>query len=465
MNLTRRLAELAAGLRYDDLPADIRLRGRMFLLDGIGVMLGGVALHNANGDRFLERYLDDMAPDGTGTIVGYERRTTPAMCAFANGVLSQVLDCQDTSVTGKIHTGAAVIPAAFATAEMKKVRGKDLVAALIAGYEVANRIAVAVQPAHWFGGFQATGTIGTIGAAAATGSLLGLTPKDMEVALGMAGTVLPLSNGDSSFKGYTAKTVQAGEAATRGIEAAFMARAGFTAGPLEGEPPRHHAFMYLMGDGKPDFDKALAGIGSEWHCLHTAFKPYPVGIVIVGPVEMCLDLLSERRIAPDDIAAVTITTYKEAHHFTGKIYTTPESSEIECFLSTPFCVAVALIDGEMTLRQRMESRLRDPATHELASRVVVQEDPEMSRRYPREWPARMDIRLRNGETISRQSNDVKWSPQRPATWEQLAEKFSTMAEPIIGRDRAAEASRLLERIVEVDDLSPLTKLLHPLPAR
>jgi 2-methylcitrate dehydratase len=223
--------------------------------------------------------------------------------------------------------------------------------------------------------------------------------------------------------------------------------------------------MYLMGDGKPDFDKALAGIGSDWHCLHTAFKPYPVGIVIVGPVEMCLDLVAKRAIAPDDIAAITITTYKEAYHFTGKIYTTPESSEIECFLSTPFCVAVALIDKEMTVRQRRESRLRDRATHDLASRVVVQEDPEMSARYPRDWPARMDIRLRNGETISMQLDQVKWSPQRPATFQELAEKFSTMAEPIIGRDRAAEAIRIIERIDEIDDLSALTRLLQPLTAR
>jgi len=186
-----------------------------------------------------------------------------------------------------------------------------------------------------------------------------------------------------------------------------------------------------------------------------------VGIVIVGPVEMCLELVATRTFTPDDIASVTITTYKEAYHFTGKIYTTPQSSEIECFLSTPFCVAVALIDGEMTLRQRLESRLRDPATHELASRVVVREDPEMSRRYPREWPARIDIRLRNGEIVSRQSDQVKWSPQRPASWDQLAEKFSSMAEPTIGRDRTAAAIRIIEQIDEIDQVSSLTRLLQP----
>src|SRR6185369_11367458 len=182
-------------------------------------------------------------------------------------------------------------------------------------------------------------------------------------------------------------------------------------------------FMYLMGDGKPDLTKALAAIGSEWHILRAAFKPYHVGIVIVGPVEMCLDLLSQRKIAPDEIASVTVTTYREAYHFTGKIYTTPQSSEIECFLSTPFCVAVSLIDGEMTLRQRVDSRLRDAKTHELASRVVVQEDADMTRIYPDEWPTRLELRLRDGQTITREINQVKWSPQRPATWDQLEEKF------------------------------------------
>jgi len=173
----------------------------MLLLDAVGVMLGGVALHEANGDQHLQQFLHDMAPEGDGTIVGYRRQTSAAMCAFANGVLAQVLDFQDTTVTGKIHTGAAVIPAALAMAERPGVRGEDLITALVAGYEVANRVAVAMQPAHWFAGFQATGTIGTIGAAAAAASILKLTAPETAVALGMAGTILPLSNGDSSFKG------------------------------------------------------------------------------------------------------------------------------------------------------------------------------------------------------------------------------------------------------------------------
>jgi len=434
----------------------------MLLLDAVGVMLGGVALHEANGDQHLQQFLHDMAPEGDGTIVGYRRQTSAAMCAFANGVLAQVLDFQDTTVTGKIHTGAAVIPAALAMAERQGVRGEDLITALVAGYEVANRVAVAMQPAHWFAGFQATGTIGTIGAAAAAASILKLTAPETAVALGMAGTILPLSNGDSSFKGYTAKTVQAGAAASRGIEAAFMARAGFTAGPLEGEPPRHHAFMYLMGDGKPDLTKALAAIGSEWHILRAAFKPYPVGIVIVGPVEMCLDLLSQRKIAPDEIASVTVTTYREAYHFTGKIYTTPQSSEIECFLSTPFCVAVSLIDGEMTLRQRVDSRLRDAKTHELASRVVVHEDAEMTRRYPDEWRTRLELRLRDGQTITREISQVKWSPQRPATWDQLEEKFHSLAQPVIG-SKAVEAVEMLCRLDGLNDVRALSNVLRPVP--
>jgi 2-methylcitrate dehydratase PrpD len=276
----------------------------------------------------------------------------------------------------------------------------------------------------------------------------------------MAGTVMPLSNGDGSFKGYTAKTVQAGQASLCGIEAAFMALSGFTAGPLEGESPRHHAFMYIMGDGKPHLEKAIAGIRSIWHSLDTGFKPYPVGIVIIGPVEICLDLLSKRSIDPDDIESVEVITYKEAYHFTGQIYTTPTSPEIECFLSIPFCVAVAIMDGELTLRQRLEERLRDPKTHELAARVKVREDEKMTERYPDEWPVEMRIHLRGGEVITRRVDQVKWSPRRPPGWDELSEKFISMAESVIGSNRALEAVDVIANLDEATSIAPLMNLVR-----
>jgi len=460
MDVTARLAAFAADLTYDSLPSEIRERAKMFILDAVGVMLGGVALHEANGDRHLSQFMEDMGPPGEATIVGYQQRTTPMLAAFANGNLSQTLDCQDTSLTGKIHTGSAVIPAVLAMGETLGAPGRAVIAATIAGYEVAARTALGVQPDHWFSGFQATGTMGTIGSAVTAANFLGLDGEGMATAIGMAGSILPLSNGDASFKGYTAKTVHGGHAAMVGIESAYLARAGFTAGPLEGEPPRRHAFLYLMSSGEPDLDVIVAGLGESWNCRDSAFKPYPVGIVIIGPVEIALDLMAEHGITVDQIEKVEVATYKEAFHFTGEIETTPESSEIECFLSLKFCVAVALMDGEMTWRQRLDKRLRDPATHELAARIHITEDPKMSKRYPNEWPAQLDIQLRNGEVVSKRLDQVKWSPRRPATWDELADKFIGMGELVIGEDRAKQAVDWIAHLEGADSLAPLLDLLR-----
>ena len=459
MDVTQRLAGFAAGLTYDSLPSDLRQRAKMFVLDAVGIMLGGVAFHEANGNRHLGRFIEELGPEGDASIVGYRRRTTPLMAAFANGNLSQTLDCQDSSLTGRIHTGSAVMPAVLAMGEALGASGRQVITAGIAGYEVASRVALAVQPAHWFAGFQATGTVGTVGSAVTTGRNLGFDAKTMATAIGMAGSILPLSSGDTSFKGYTAKTVHGGQAAMVGIESAYLARAGFTAPPIEGEPPRHHSFLYLMGDGKPDLKVAVDKLGEFWSCLDTAFKPYPIGLLIVGPVEIILDLLAERPIKPDEVERIDVTTYLEAAHFTGR-QTTIDTPEIECFLSIPFCIAVALMDGEMTWRQRLERRLRDPATHALAAKVHMAEDTEMTKRYPGEWPVRLDIHLVGGEVISRQLDRVKWSPSRPATWEQLAEKFLAMAEPVIGRDRAGRAIDEIARLDQSEDLAALLELVR-----
>ena len=111
MNVTRRLADFTANLDYDDLPMIVRERTRMFLLDGLGIMLGAVHFARATGDTFLDRYLEAVAPPGSTTAVGCGRRTTSMMAAFANGYLAEALDCQDTNIVARIHNGPATIGA------------------------------------------------------------------------------------------------------------------------------------------------------------------------------------------------------------------------------------------------------------------------------------------------------------------------------------------------------------------
>jgi 2-methylcitrate dehydratase PrpD len=460
IDVTPRLASFAAELSYEALPSDVVERGRMFLLDGAAVMVAAAGYARENDDRMLVRYLEAAAPaDGPSTVVGHGIRTSPMMAAFANGCMMEVLDYSDSNLGNLTHNGTPVLPAALAVAEHVSAPWGELCAAIVAGYEVHTRLLTTVQPGHWYRGFQSAGTFGTSGAAVAAGRLLGLDAGGIAAALGVSGFIMPVSNGDNEFRGHSAKPVHGGQGATCGVSSALLARSGYRAGPLEGEPPRYHAALHILSDG-PDLERALEGFGEKWHSRDVAFKPYPLGHLIVGPVEAVLDLLAEAPIEAGEVDSVDIATYQAAVHGCGKKYSTPESNYVDCHFSMPFCVAATLIEKEMTPRQLRNDFIADPPVHELASRVVVTEDPEMSARFPAEWPLELVVRMRDGTTRSRRIDKVKWSDSRPPAWEELEEKFLMVVSPVLGEAQARSAADLIASLEGDEPITPLMDLLR-----
>jgi 2-methylcitrate dehydratase PrpD len=458
MQVTKPLATFAAGLTYRSLPADVRDWARIFLLDFAGVALGAAHFFARNGDRLMRRYLDSVASRGPCTVIGYGVRTTPDLAAFANGTLAEALDFQDSNMDVLTHNGTPIIPAVLALGEALQARWAAAAAAMIAGYEVHTRLLATLQPGHWYRGFQGLGTFGTCGAAVAAGKLLGLDAQGLERAIGVAGATMPVSNSDNVFKAYSVKACIPGQAARCGVSAAYLAKAGYSGVPLEGDPPNHHAPLPTLSDGAPQLERALEGLGQVWHARRVAFKPYPVGHLIVGPVEIVLDILAQRPLDWRDVAGVDIVTYKHAVFRTGK-YASPQSSYIDAHFSIPYCVAVALMDGALTPRQLWKARVRDPRVHELAARVKLTEDPAMSAAYPAKWPVELSLRLRSGETITRRLDEVKWSPERPPRFQEIADKFRMCAEPLIGRARSEKTIALIGGLGPNDRLAPLAALI------
>ncbi len=461
MDVTAKLAVFAADLTYDSIPEDVRERSRIFVFDGISVMLAAAAFYRDNDDRMLADYLETAAPaDGTATVVGYGMRTSPMMAAFANGTLSEVLDFQDSNLGKLTHNGTPIIPATLATAEHTGAPWREIAAAVVAAYEVHNRLLAAVQPSHWYGGFQSTGTFGTSGASISAGKLLGLDGAGLTAGLGITGFVMPVSNGDNEFKGHNAKPIHGGQAAMVGVSSAFMAKVGFEAGPLEGEPPRYHAALHILTDGPPKLEESLDGLGEVWHCRDVAFKPYPMGHLIIGPVEVVIDILKERPIDWREVEGIDIASYRAAVHATGKKYTTPEGNFVDAHFSIPYCVAATLMDGEFTPRQIHNERLLEPNVHELASRVIVKEDLEMSAMFPDKWPVEVNIRLKGGEVVTKRIDEVKWSPTRPPNFDELAEKFHAEADRFIGKEAADRAVDLISGLKVEDTLKDVMDLVR-----
>lgn len=458
MNVTAHLAEFAAGLSYSKLEPDLREQPRMFLLDTVAVALGACDFFRRNGDRLLERYVAAEAVPGPSTVLGYGRRTIPTLAAFANGTLAEALDFQDSQMDVLTHNGTPIVPAVIAIAQVLSAPWRKIATAMIAGYETHTRLLRTIQPGHWYRGFQGLGTFGTCGAAVAIGQLFGFDAKHMKAAIGAAGAIMPVSGSDNVFKAYTMKSCIPGQAARCGISAAYLAKAGFEGVPLEGDPPEFNAPLRILSDGNPRLELALEDLGEVWHTRRVCYKPYPIGHLIIGPVEIILDILKERRINPANVEKIDIVTYKHAVKRTGK-YSSPQSTYIDAHFSIPYCVAVALMDGQLTPRQLWKQRVGDPKVHELAARVVLTEDPEMSAAYPKKWPVTLTLHLRSGEKIRRHLDEVKWSPERLPTWQELVEKFRMLADPLIGARKATRAVDMIAGFRPSDTLSALMPLL------
>ncbi len=459
MNHTAEMADYLSQLSYDQLPDDVAGTIKHCLLDALGVVLGGAAYLRENNDLLFAEYVRRLGDREESTVLGFGLKSSARSVAFANGSLAEVLDQSDCMYsTAKTHPGSSIVPGAVSFAETRGSSGKDLLAAIAVGYEAVGRAGMAVQPTHWHMGFQATGTVNTIGVAAAVGHLLGFGKDKMANALGIAGHILPISNGDGIFKGYTVKPVHGGQSAMTGIQAAMMADLGMTAGPLEGEPPRHHAFVHITSS-EPNPKALTDGLGETWYTRDMAFKPYPTGLLDQGPAEVAIDLATQHDIKAEDVADVLVSTYSNAVKFTGGHYTDVNSAIYDCQLSLPYAVAVCILDRQLTWEQYSVKHLRNPALHDLVSRVKVVAGEGMDKNYPRDWPVEVEIRLRNGKTVKHRIDQAWGSPARPMTEAELVTKFEQLAGRLVSGNKVREAGNKLLRMENEQRFADVLALL------
>jgi len=270
MGITRELAVFAAGLRYGDLPAAVAGRAKRLILDLAGIIVR--ARHDAESTPSLIAAVERLGlAAGSCSVFGDARGYAPSAAALVNGALAHSLDFDDTHAEDSIHSSAPIVPAALAAAEMGDASGKELIAAVVAGYELQIRLSLALNPtAHYARGFHPTATCGVFGAAAAAGKLLGLDEGGIRSALGIA-----LSQAAGSMEllaeGAWTKRSHVGQAAQNGLISATLAAEGFK-GPeqaFEGRAGFLHAYAPAA-----DPAKAAAGLGETWETLRLAVKAY-----------------------------------------------------------------------------------------------------------------------------------------------------------------------------------------------
>jgi 2-methylcitrate dehydratase PrpD len=438
---TRELVTFLHGLKPADLPGEVLERARYFLLDYLAVAVRGSQEESARCVQRMIQPLPTGSPVNCATVIGTSIRTLPVYAAFANGTASHGIEHDDTHSGGSVHLGTTMYSVALPLAETAPgIPSEDFFTAVVAGYEVSARLAMALQPKeHYALGFHPTQTCGVFGATITASKLLGLTADQTLSAVGIAGSMAAGSMEYLSEGAWT-KRIHPGLAARNGIEAALLAAYGFI-GPrriFEGRDGFLHGYSR-----NPLPERLTADLGKSYEILHTAVKPHACCRYMQGPIDAVLELVREHEIRPDQVRKIEIAVLETGWGIVAEpreLKYNPQSV-VDAQFSMPFGAAVAVIFGAAGLDQFTLEHVHSPIVREMMQKVVLVKDDRLEKTFPREWPARASIHLNNGQQYEKFIRFPKGDPENPLTWDEMAAKFRSLASVVLSAEQCGEVIR------------------------
>jgi 2-methylcitrate dehydratase PrpD len=457
MGLTQEVAHFVARTRYRDIPSDLVKLARGFILDGLGVALAG---STDECSRIVQAHIRQMNGKGESSIVGTNLTAPAAKVALANGVAGHAMDYDDTQLsTSKqavygllTHPTTPVLAAVLAVGEKEKINGERFVLAYILGVEVECRIADAINPRHYQDGFHSTATMGGLGAAMAVGKILGLNETELIRTLGIAAS---MASGLRENFGTMTKPLHAGRAAENGVNAALLARDGFTAAANILEARR--GFFNAMAGGF-DESKIAARLGAPYFMKEPgiSIKPYPSGSLSHPAQDLILDLVQQHDLHADDIEHIDVGTNSNVPN--ALIYPMPKTA-LEGKFSIPFCMAIAVLERKAGIAQFQDRKVRDKKIIEMMQRVTLYVDDELEKLGYDQVRSRIRIRLKNGQVIEGRYDVARGHPEKPMSWAELSDKFRDCARLVLADEKAEATLQLVARIEELKSLSSLYRAL------
>jgi 2-methylcitrate dehydratase PrpD len=448
-DLAVRLGAWAAGLPLSDIPAPVQRGATRCIRDVVGVAIAGAATDAASRVR---RHVAEAYGSGSSRILGTSATSSPLGAALAVGMAAHVLDYDDTCYAGIVHGSAAVFPAALAAGEATGIGGAELLAAFIAGCEVEYAVGRALGSGvyRWW----TTALLGTIGAAAGAARALRLDAQTTANAIRIAACE---SSGLRRVFGTPAKPYLCGRAAQAGLDAALAARSGLT-GPdevLEGPD----GFFDRFGDNAPE-PNAFAELGQRFALADPgiAFKLYPVCSAAQAAIEGTAGLIAEHRISPAAIARVRC----EVTPFVASCLTYPRPRTVEEMqFSMPFAIGCILGYGSLDVRYLDPRRVADPVLERAMAKVEMTQSDVVGDEGAHLEAAAVTLHLEDGRELRRHVPAATGTPSRPASDEQLYDKFRLCVASVISPVSAASLWRRIGAIAEIPSIDVLFD--RPLP--
>ena len=361
MALTQALAEFAIGLPSYSLQEPVLARANQALLDTLGVALAGTG---EEVSKLARRYVAGLGTVPKATVWGDGLRAAPAEAAFLNGIAAHALDFDDSMPTSRSHPSAPVLPAAFAAAELSDATGREFLAAYAMGLEITGRLGRVLGDTHYLRGWHSTATIGAFAATAAAARLLGLEASDLCRAWGFAAS---MAGGLVRNFGTSTKAFHVGRAAQIGVNAALLVRDGLTADEGIFDGPGGFLAAYEAQNLEPDV-AALTAPNRTWDVLDPGIyvKRWPCCYATHRALGGVLQLVTERQIRTDQIAAVTVGFPPGSDAALIKhLPTTPTEAKF----SIEYVLAVGLLDRRVGIASFDAAGLRRSDVREIMPRI------------------------------------------------------------------------------------------------
>lgn len=358
--LTRRLADFVVG--EHEFPDDVLHGAENAMIDTIGVALAGIS---DPACEMANQWVQSAGSRADATVWGTDLRVDASDAALANGVAAHVLDWDDTSPSLRGHPSATLVPTVLALGEATHASGAEVLAAYAVGVDVAGKLGRALGNGHYARGWHNTATVGIFACTAAAGRLWGMEAEQICRAFGLAASQ---SAGLLRNFGTMTKALHAGNAARGGIQAAGLARLGFTADRaiFDGE----NSFLQTYGgsDGAGDLGELLPGLGNPWEIKKPgiAAKAWPCCYQIHRAVVGAGDLVKEHAIRANDIEKVAIGFAPGSD--AALIYDDPKTG-LEAKFSAQYTLAAYLIDGDLGMTTYEDSSVDRPAVQDLMKRI------------------------------------------------------------------------------------------------
>lgn len=445
MDETSAVVALIRETTFSDIPEEAIEHSKTAIQDFAGVAVYGS--HYDVGDRIYQ-YVNQQASGDQSTV--FCRGTASISgAALANGTFGHAIDYDDTFESIVIHPTSPIFSAALATAESVDASTRDLLTGYVVGCEVAFRIGHSTYPEHYQNGWHATGTIGTFGAAAAAGSVLGLEEDQLENALGIA------ASSSSSLKknfGSMTKPLHAGHASEMGVRAAILAQNDFTADEAVLEGDLGYGEVMTIHDGY-DPSEITEGLGEEWNVTDIGYKPYPSGVITHAAMDAMRELVLENDLTPERVDRITVSLEDAASEML--IHAQPANA-LQAKFSIEFCLAAILREGEAGIHEFTDEYVTDPDTRAAIEKVDRAFEEDLFGDDFAGYGAVVRVQTTDGDELRAEERFAPGSPNNPLSEKRLREKFFECTETRMDRSQAEELETAIQNL---DDDMPVDEFV------